>query len=214
MHRNREKNYPWNAEQVKLAVDLYREGKYASEIATALQNKWPKDGKPSRNAVIGKIARTTDSVRENKGSTVRKRRPAKEKMPVSQRIQKINKATANELERSAPQPPNLSPLPISNVIQLTEKTKEAARKLGPIKISKHGAATVATINARMCHYPIGDPMKPGFAYCGRGVYVNDQGELTSYCEDHRLLMYDPKEKERKDKSLRRDVNRIPKRLRG
>ncbi len=52
----------------------------------------------------------------------------------------------------------------------------------------HGPNLLA-INERMCRWPIGDPKKPGFHFCGDKIDYSQ-----SYCEKHRALAYQPGKK--------------------
>lgn len=44
---------------------------------------------------------------------------------------------------------------------------------------------LAELGARQCRFPIGDPQKPGFGYCG------SRATMRSYCAAHHKLMYRP-----------------------
>ncbi len=51
-----------------------------------------------------------------------------------------------------------------------------------------GMATVLTLGAHMCKWPIGDPASDNFTFCGRRI-----GE-GSYCSEHARLAYQPQQK--------------------
>lgn len=210
--RSRGKNYPWNEERVRFAVDLSKSGVSAPNVARQIEEKWPDDGRPTRAAVIGKVNRATGGTKNR--FVVINGGPR----PVSQRMQKINNATANELGRAPPTRVAMEALPVSDIQALTNPTREAARKLGPL--SFHGKPySVTTIKRGQCHYPIGDPTKPGFGYCGRTAHikecvrVGDDG-VTPYCADHRLLVYDPKEDKRRDTEMKKLNRYLPNSLRS
>ncbi|HEX8233007.1 MAG TPA: GcrA family cell cycle regulator [Caulobacteraceae bacterium] len=54
-----------------------------------------------------------------------------------------------------------------------------------------GSATVLTLGAHMCKWPIGDPSSDGFTFCGRRI-----GD-GSYCVEHARLAYQPQQKKGK-----------------
>ena len=55
-------------------------------------------------------------------------------------------------------------------------------------VEEPGSATVLTLGAHMCKWPIGDPASDGFTFCGRRI-----GE-GSYCAEHARLAYQPQQK--------------------
>ncbi len=68
-----------------------------------------------------------------------------------------------------------------------------------------GSATVLTLGAHMCKWPIGDPAKDGFSFCGRRM-----GEDGPYCGEHAQLAYQPQQKRTKrpaDVDLARSLRR-------
>ncbi len=52
-----------------------------------------------------------------------------------------------------------------------------------------GSATVLTLGAHMCKWPIGDPATDGFTFCGRQA-----GEEGPYCVEHARIAYQPQQK--------------------
>ncbi len=55
-------------------------------------------------------------------------------------------------------------------------------------VEEPGSATVLTLGAHMCKWPIGDPSTDGFTFCGRRI-----GE-GSYCQEHARVAYQPQQK--------------------
>jgi GcrA cell cycle regulator len=49
-----------------------------------------------------------------------------------------------------------------------------------------GSATVLTLGAHLCKWPIGDPSTDGFTFCGRRT-----GQDGPYCNDHARVAYQP-----------------------
>ena len=54
------------------------------------------------------------------------------------------------------------------------------------RIEQPGSATVLTLGAHMCKWPIGDPSSDGFSFCGRRT-----GEEGPYCIEHARVAYQP-----------------------
>jgi GcrA cell cycle regulator len=52
------------------------------------------------------------------------------------------------------------------------------------RIEEPGSATVLTLGAHMCKWPIGDPSTDGFTFCGRR-----NGEHGPYCREHAQVAY-------------------------
>jgi GcrA cell cycle regulator len=69
-----------------------------------------------------------------------------------------------------------------------------------------GTATVLTLGAHMCKWPIGDPSTDGFTFCGRRA--SDEGP---YCVEHARVAYQPQQAKKKStpsdlaRSLRRYI---------
>lgn len=61
-----------------------------------------------------------------------------------------------------------------------------ALDLKPVRLESGEPANTLTLNESMCRFPIGEPGKEDFAYCGRGVVRG------AYCADHARLSYQPK----------------------
>jgi GcrA cell cycle regulator len=54
------------------------------------------------------------------------------------------------------------------------------------RVEEPGSATVLTLGAHMCKWPIGDPSSDGFSFCGRRT-----GEDGPYCIEHARVAYQP-----------------------
>jgi GcrA cell cycle regulator len=69
-----------------------------------------------------------------------------------------------------------------------------------------GLATVLTLGAHMCKWPIGDPALDSFTFCGRRT-----GEIGPYCQEHSQVAYQPAQAKKKSsanelaRSLRRYI---------
>ena len=72
-------------------------------------------------------------------------------------------------------------------------------------VEEPGSATVLTLGAHMCKWPIGDPSSDNFTFCGRRI-----GD-GSYCVEHARVAYQPQQKGKRSsaselaRSLRRYI---------
>ena len=57
------------------------------------------------------------------------------------------------------------------------------------RLEEPGSATVLTLGAHMCKWPIGDPSSDGFTFCGRRM-----GDDGPYCVEHARVAYQPQQK--------------------
>lgn len=62
----------------------------------------------------------------------------------------------------------------------------------PVLVEEPGSATVLTLGAHMCKWPIGDPATESFSFCGRRT-----GEDGPYCREHAMIAYQPQPKRTK-----------------
>jgi GcrA cell cycle regulator len=68
-----------------------------------------------------------------------------------------------------------------------------------------GAATVLTLGAHMCKWPIGDPSSDDFTFCGR------RASESPYCVEHARVAYQPAQAKKRSganelaRSLRRYI---------
>jgi len=125
-------------------------------------------GGVTRNAVIGKVHRLGLSGRaapsQPQRSVFRAPRPA--------RPQQVAAAPVAP-RRPAPAP--LPPAPTPAILR-----------------EEPGSATVLTLGAHMCKWPIGDPATESFSFCGRR-----SEEDGPYCHDHAMIAYQPQPKRTK-----------------
>lgn len=166
----RSESFNWDDERIASLKALHNEGKSAGEIS-----KLWKDlpNAPSRNAVMGKLKRAgligdpskpakRQQRHNNKSdgiSATRSRTPGGHHSVGVKRLNATNSA-----------PP---PQPRAQRIDLKPVTLEHGRP-----------AKVEDLNDSMCHFIIGDPRDPSFAYCGRISHGS-----TVYCAEHRAIVY-------------------------
>jgi GcrA cell cycle regulator len=167
----------WTDERVETLKKLWLDGLSASQIAKQL-------GGVTRNAVIGKVHRLGLSGRATPSqparTTFKAPRPARPLM------------TSPQTHRALPAAPReIAPRPVVHHEPYIEQP---------------GTATVLTLGAHMCKWPIGDPSTDDFSFCGRRA-----GDEGPYCIEHARLAYQPAQTKKKSspnelaRSLRRYI---------
>lgn len=179
----------WSEEHDNLLRTLHAEGLSFSQISNRLWREMKAQF--SRNACIGRAARLGLAKR---GAPKAQRSGVF--APTRQHDTKTNRAGwqaqaaksrlvvgGNNSVISVPAPP--PPRPYASKPDRMEPT-----------------ATLLTLGAHMCKWPIGDPAHPKFGFCGR------QAE-ASYCEAHRTLAFQPPSAKRAhtEKELVRSLRR-------
>ena len=153
----------WTDERVELLKKLWQDGLSASQIAKQL-------GGVTRNAVIGKVHRLGLSGRaapSKPARTVFKApRPARPAVAAPSAPRRIAEPVSHA---SSPQPPT------------------PARYIDEAP----GMATVLTLGAHMCKWPIGDPSQDSFTFCGR------RSSDGPYCQEHGQVAYQPAQTKKK-----------------
>ena len=169
----------WTEERVDTLKKLWQEGHSASQIAKQL-------GGVTRNAVIGKVHRLGLSGRAAPSQPTRPLyKPARVARPAVS--PQSHGAHGSSL-------PRREPVVARPVI---------SQPLTPY-VEAPGTATVLTLGAKMCKWPIGDPSSDSFSFCGRRA---DDG--TPYCVEHARVAYQPSQKKKREtgadlsRSLRR-----------
>jgi GcrA cell cycle regulator len=136
-------------------------------------------GGVTRNAVIGKVHRLGLSGRAA---------PSQPTRPVFK----------------APRAPRPAPAPAA-----PRRVEAHAAPVAPqpvFYVEEPGSATVLTLGAHMCKWPIGDPATDGFSFCGRRTDVDGP-----YCNQHSRVAYQPQQPRKRSgatelaRSLRRYI---------
>lgn len=151
----------WTDDRVEVLTKLWAEGLSASQIAKQL-------GGVTRNAVIGKVHRLGLSGRA-KPSRPAAPRTAK---PSAPRTRTVSRKTATMATPS-----------------IAVRATPAVKAQPPVeaKVLPSGEyATIMTIRDHMCKWPIGDPSKSDFRFCGRKTDPS-----TPYCDAHSAVAYQP-----------------------
>ncbi len=156
----------WTDERVETLKKLWQEGHSASQIAKQL-------GGVTRNAVIGKVHRLGLSGRAAPSQPTRPLyKPSRAARPAVSQPERSAHAPMPRREPALPRPVISTPL-----VPYVETP---------------GTATVLTLGAKMCKWPIGDPSSDSFSFCGR---VASDG--APYCVEHARVAYQPSQKTKK-----------------
>jgi GcrA cell cycle regulator len=151
----------WTEDRVGALKKLWLEGQSASQIAKQL------GGGVTRNAVIGKVHRLGLSGRaapsQPARATFRPSRP-----------------------RPAAQPTQTPSAPPR--IEAVQPRAAAVPSVASTMPDLPGTATVMTLGAHMCKWPIGDPSSNEFSFCGR------RASESVYCVEHARVAYQPQVK--------------------
>jgi GcrA cell cycle regulator len=153
----------WTDERVETLKKLWLDGLSASQIAKQL-------GGVTRNAVIGKVHRLGLSGRAT---------PSQPQRPVFKAPRAPRPAVAvapppRRVEAAAPAVVAAAAIDATPPVVLNEQP---------------GSATVLTLGAHMCKWPIGDPSTDGFTFCGRR-----SDREGPYCAEHARVAYQPQQK--------------------
>lgn len=150
----------WTEDRVGTLKKLWLEGQSASQIAKQL------GGGVTRNAVIGKVHRLGLSGRAAPSQPARTTfRPARPR-PTPAAAQAPSAPRRIEAAQPRPAAPTV-PAPMPDL---------------------PGTATVMTLGAHMCKWPIGDPSSTEFSFCGR------RASEGVYCVEHARVAYQPQVK--------------------
>jgi GcrA cell cycle regulator len=169
----------WTDERVETLKKLWGEGLSASQIATEI------GGGITRNAVIGKVHRLGLSGR------------GKAKAPPPARP-KAKAVPAPSAPAPAPRPAAIvAPPPAALAI-------EAAPEPAPVAVADEVGlplserVTIMDLRESMCRWPMGDPTKPEFRFCGARSVTG-----LPYCSHHAQVAYQPVADRKRDRRLLR-----------
>ena len=178
----------WTDERVEKLKKLWSEGLSASQIAAQL-------GGVSRNAVIGKVHRLALPGRAKAGgaapvaASARPKRPA----PAAAAPQRPQPDALRTPQRHVLRPNDVA-------LMKDEQAAAPANEIVPVEAPVAGNVVVpmtrklalTQLTDRTCKWPIGDPMKDEFHFCG-----NDCSEGSPYCTYHARLAYQPSAERRR-----------------
>ncbi|OHV73262.1 GcrA family cell cycle regulator [Ensifer sp. LCM 4579] len=168
----------WTDERVEKLKKLWSEGLSASQIAAQL-------GGVSRNAVIGKVHRLSLPGRAKAGGTTT---PARPKRATS--APRAPNYAARAVTRTVARPAGATVLKEEVAVDLVAEQEIAPEANIVLPMSRRLELTQLT--ERTCKWPIGDPLKEEFHFCG-----NDSPESSPYCNYHARLAYQPSAERRR-----------------
>jgi GcrA cell cycle regulator len=149
----------WTDERVDVLKKLWLDGLSASQIAKQL-------GGVTRNAVIGKVHRLGLSGRAAPSQ------PARPAYKAPRPARPVSTSTPSAPRRMAEPAPVVSNHPVPPQVPV-------------MRVEEPGSATVLTLGAHMCKWPIGDPSSDSFTFCGR------RASESPYCLEHARVAYQP-----------------------
>jgi GcrA cell cycle regulator len=164
----------WTDERVEKLKRLWSEGLSASQIAAQL-------GGVSRNAVIGKVHRLSLPGRAKAGGTATSARSAAKRATSAPRAPNYAaRVTTRTVTRAA----GATVLKEEIEIDTAEVLEYAPVSNVVLPISKR--LTLTELTERTCKWPVGDPLKDDFHFCGC-----ESPENSPYCKFHAKLAYQP-----------------------
>ena len=168
----------WTDERVELLKKLWSDGLSASQIAAEL-------GNVTRNAVIGKVHRLGLSGRAKDKAAPAAQRPRKPARTPSAPAPIMPAERGNVLV--APVPP----------VAVIEETPEAVVD-DEVAIPMSERVTIMDLRESMCRWPMGDPTKPEFRFCGARSITG-----LPYCTHHARIAYQPVADRKRERKLAR-----------
>ena len=167
----------WTDERIELLKNLWSEGRSASQIAAEI-------GGVTRNAVIGKVHRLGLSGR-GKAKAANAPRPRK-----ATRAPSAPGPIAEAVRGSRV----LAPVPIP----LAVGPERPAPEEDEVAVPLSERVTIMELRESMCRWPMGDPSKPEFRFCGARSAIG-----LPYCTHHGRIAYQPAADRKRDRKLLR-----------
>lgn len=174
----------WTDERVERLKTLWSEGLSASQIAAEL-------GAVTRNAVIGKVHRLGLS-----GRAKPQVQPSRPTVATPTRARTAPSRPVAQSQASRPQAP-ARPMSVGATALKASPDAEQALAAAPVAELEPPVfekVTILNLTESTCKWPIGDPGKPDFFFCGRKSEVG-----IPYCTFHARLAYQPSAERRRDR---------------
>ena len=165
----------WTDERVELLKKLWAEGLSASQIASEL-------GGITRNAVIGKVHRLGLSGRGKTTAQQPKARKPRTTNTTAPARPRPTRSVGNTALKA-----DYEPAPSPVVVARPSPVHE-------LEIPPEERATILSLNEHRCKWPIGDPTREDFYFCGRHKEAG-----KPYCDHHASVAYQPVGDRRRDK---------------
>ena len=159
----------WTDDNARLAVDLYRDGKTASQIMQEI-------GAPSRNIVCGKLDRMGMTRKDAP-------KPAPKPKTSVAKVAARKPPAAKPPKRRSPVPMPPDPTPLREV---QEAARPDERVIEPADAPRGAAEAHLALRDRQCRWPLGDPHGPDFHFCAAPVDDRER-YAPSYCGAHSRL---------------------------
>jgi GcrA cell cycle regulator len=170
----------WTDERVELLKKLWTDGLSASQIAAEL-------GNVTRNAVIGKVHRLglSGRAKDKAASAASQQRPRKAARAPSAPAPIAPQAHSNNVV--------VAPIPLQPVMEPTEVIIE-----DDMAVPMSERVTIMDLRESMCRWPMGDPTKPEFRFCGARSITG-----LPYCTHHARIAYQPVTDRKRERKLAR-----------
>ncbi|WP_112809003.1 GcrA family cell cycle regulator [Ensifer sp.] len=170
----------WTDERVEKLKKLWSEGLSASQIAAQL-------GGVSRNAVIGKVHRLSLPGRAKAGGTAAATRPKPRPATSAPRAPNFaSRVTTRTVTRPA------GALVLKEEVEVDLVAEQDFHVQTDVVVPMSRRLELTQLTERTCKWPIGDPLKEEFHFCG-----NDSPEASPYCTFHARLAYQPSAERRR-----------------
>jgi GcrA cell cycle regulator len=179
----------WTDERVERLKKLWSEGLSASQIAAQL-------GGVSRNAVIGKVHRLSLPGRAKAGGSTASRTP--KRPTVSTHVSQSSGGGRSQSSSFAPRTITRTVTRSSGATMLKEEIEiDVMEELehshsNNVVVPIFKRVPLIRLTERTCKWPIGDPLKEDFCFCG-----NDSPDSSPYCGFHQKLAYQPSAERRR-----------------
>lgn len=187
----------WTEERVELLKKLWLEGLSASQIAGVLGEG------VTRNAVIGKVHRLKLSGRAKPASSAPRVRSAPRPAPRRVASPSVGRSGGGSVSSGSGIAGLMKSRPMSTggaihgatALKISEELEvEAyvAPQTEELYIPEEQRLSLLQLNEHTCKWPIGDPLAPGFYFCGQH---SDEGK--PYCEFHSRKAYHQMDKKKR-----------------
>ena len=177
---NGDETMNWTDERVEKLKKLWSEGLSASQIAAQL-------GGVSRNAVIGKVHRLALPGRAKAGGGAATAARAKRPTSAAPRAPAFAARTATRTVIRA-----TGATVMKEEVEIDTITEQSVQATSNVVVPMSRKLGLTQLTDRTCKWPIGDPMKDEFHFCG-----NDSPDTSPYCTFHAKLAYQPSAERRR-----------------
>lgn len=168
----------WSEARVELLKKLWAEGLSASQIAAEM-------GGVTRNAVIGKVHRLGLSGRAKSPSS---NAPRARKTPTRAPSHPLGHGHGHSIRGNTALAPMLR-------LDVDPFAEEAPIPRDDVVVPMSERVTIMELRESMCRWPLGDPTKEEFRFCGGRSAIG-----MPYCAYHARIAYQPPADRRRDRT--------------